>query len=91
MSDVRHGPRSALPAGHDVAGQGLQQDLPDAHVRIAARFRGGDVAQYAGPVEKHAAVGKFARRRAVRPPPRPPPVIIALKLGDLISYTALSN
>jgi hypothetical protein len=67
MSDVRRWPRSAPPAGHDVAGPGLQSDLPDAHVRLAALFRSGDVAQYACQVEKHAAVGKFARRRAVRP------------------------
>jgi hypothetical protein len=39
MSDVRRGPRSASAAGHDVAGPGLQYDLPDAHVRIAALFR----------------------------------------------------
>jgi hypothetical protein len=72
MSDVRRGPRRVPPAGHDVAGPGLQLDLPDAHVRLAARFRSGDVVPYARPVEKHAAVGKFARRRAVRPPPPPP-------------------
>jgi hypothetical protein len=54
MSDVWRGPRSAPAAGHDVADPGIQWDLPDAHVRIAARFRGGDVALYAGPVEKHA-------------------------------------
>jgi hypothetical protein len=78
MSDVRRGPRSAPAAGHDVAGPGLQKDLPDAHVRIAARFRDGDVAPYTGPVKKHAAVGKLASRRAVRPPPRPPLVICSL-------------
>jgi hypothetical protein len=76
MSDVRREPRRAPPAGHDAAGLGLQLDLSDAHVRLAARFRSGDVAPNACPVEKHAAVGKFARQRAVRPPPRPPPAMM---------------
>jgi hypothetical protein len=66
MSDCPRGPRRAPPTGHDVAGQGLQLDLPDAHVRLAVRFRSGNVAPYACPVEKHARVGKFALRRAVR-------------------------
>ncbi len=70
MSDVWRGPRRAPPAGHDAAGPGLQLDLPDAHVRLAARFCSSDVVPYACPVEKYAAVGNFALRRAVLPPPR---------------------
>ena len=66
MSDVWRRPRRAPPAGHDVAGPGLNLDLLDAQLRLAARFRSGNVAVYTRPVEEHAAVGKFARRRAVR-------------------------
>jgi hypothetical protein len=75
MSDVRRGPRRAPSAGHDVAGPDLQLDLPDVQVRLAARFRSGNVAPYTCPVEKHASVEKFALRRVVCPPPRPPPAL----------------
>ena len=66
MSDIRRRPSRAPSAGHDVAGPDLHLELPDAQVRLAAWFRSGDVAPYTRPVEKHAAVGKLARRRAVR-------------------------
>ncbi len=65
LSHVRRVLRRAPPAGHDVAGPGLHLDLPDAQVRLAARFRirGGDVAPYPRPVEKHAAVGNQGKCR----------------------------
>ncbi len=50
-----------LPAGHDIAGQGLHLDLPKAHVRSTAgpKFSSGDVAPDCARIEnlKQAAIG----------------------------------
>ncbi len=37
VSDVWHGSRRAARSGHDVAGQGLNKDLPEAELRRVAR------------------------------------------------------
>jgi hypothetical protein len=66
MSDVRRGARRAPGSGHDVAGTGLDMDLPDAQIRSSAGLRCGDVAPDRGPVEKQAATGQLAGSGAVR-------------------------
>ena len=53
-------------SGHDVAGTGLDMDLPDAQIRSSAGLRCGDVAPDRGPVEKQAATGQLAGSGAVR-------------------------
>ena len=57
VSDIRRGPRSTPPAGHDIAGQGLHLDLPNAHVSLTALFGSGNVAPDCAPIEKQAATG----------------------------------
>ena len=57
--DIWGGPRRTPSAGHDITGQGLHLDLPNAHISLTAMFGSGDVALDCAPIEpeKQAATG----------------------------------
>ena len=66
VSDIRRGARRATRSGHDVAGPGLHLDRSDARLRRAACRCSRNVPLDCGAVEKQAAAGEHAGRRAVR-------------------------